>query len=154
MLNGQQVPSQTIAAGTLLCLARLGARPATIQIAGLTQKSNITSSLSNAPVNAFSDIEIHHMGTGLADNVSQGGAGGDHSRTAPWWGLGQRIFLLHDGRTMDLNAAIQAHERVAWSEANAGTSRRISITLNTTQQQEILDFLALAVIILRHFLAR
>ena len=66
-------------------------------------------SLSNAPVNAFSDIEIHHMGSGLADNVSQGGAGGDQFRTAPLWGLGQRIFLLHDGRTTDLNAAIQAH---------------------------------------------
>ena len=49
------------------------------------------------------------MGTGLADNVSQGSAGGDQFRTAPLWGLGQRIFLLHDGRTTDLYAAIGAH---------------------------------------------
>ena len=49
------------------------------------------------------------MGVGLADNVSQGGAGGDQFRTAPLWGLGQRIFLLHDGRTTDLMNAIQNH---------------------------------------------
>jgi CxxC motif-containing protein (DUF1111 family) len=61
-----------------------------------TQPSNITSSLGSTPVSAFSDIEIHHMGTGLADNVSQGGAGGDQFRTAPLWGVGQRIFFLHD----------------------------------------------------------
>src|SRR5207248_2351556 len=75
-----------------------------------TAKSAITSSLSNATANLFSDLEIHHMGTGLADNVSQGGAGGDQFRTAPLWGVGQRIFFLHDGRTRDLLAAIEAHE--------------------------------------------
>jgi CxxC motif-containing protein (DUF1111 family) len=84
---------------------------------GNTQPSHITGSLSNAPVNAFSDLEIHHMGGGLADNVSQGGAGGDQFRTAPLWGLGQRIFLLHDGRTTDLIKAIDAHESRG-SEAN------------------------------------
>ena len=89
-------------------------------------------------MNAFSDIEIHHMGTGLADNVSQGGAGGDQFRTAPLWGLGQRIFLLHDGRTTDLNAAIQAHQS---SGSEATTVEENFDNLNTTQQQEILDFL-------------
>jgi CxxC motif-containing protein (DUF1111 family) len=49
------------------------------------------------------------MGTGLADNVSQGAAGGDQFRTAPLWGLGQRIFFLHDGRTSNLVSAINAH---------------------------------------------
>jgi CxxC motif-containing protein (DUF1111 family) len=94
--------------------------------------------LSNAPVNAFSDIEIHHMGTGLADNVSQGGAGGDQFRTAPLWGLGQRIFLLHDGRTTNLNAAIEAHQS---SGSEATNVEENFDNLNTTQQQEILDFL-------------
>jgi CxxC motif-containing protein (DUF1111 family) len=78
------------------------------------------------------------MGTGLADNVSQGGAGGDQFRTAPLWGLGQRIFLLHDGRTTDLNAAIQAHES---SGSEATNVEENFDNLNTTQQQEILDFL-------------
>ena len=68
-------------------------------------------------MNAFSDIEIHHMGSGLADNVSQGNAGGDQFRTAPLWGLGQRIFLLHDGRTTNLLSAIEDHGSNG-SEAN------------------------------------
>ena len=30
-------------------------------------------------------------------------------RTTPLWGIGQRLFFLHDGRTNDLLAAIAAH---------------------------------------------
>jgi CxxC motif-containing protein (DUF1111 family) len=100
--------------------------------------SNFVPALSKAQVNAFSDIEIHHMGGGLADNVSQGGAGGDQFRTAPLWGLGQRIFLLHDGRTTDLNAAIQAHQGNGSEATNVEENFD---SLSTTQQQEILDFL-------------
>jgi CxxC motif-containing protein (DUF1111 family) len=62
VLNGQQVPSQTIAAGSSLFSA-IGCATCHNSTVGSTQKSNITSSLSNAPVNAFSDIEIHHMPT-------------------------------------------------------------------------------------------
>src|SRR6266853_6882605 len=76
-----------------------------------TQPSHLTAGLGNATANLFSDIEIHHMGATLADNVSQGGAGGDQFRTAPLWGLGQRIFFLHDGRCGNLLCAIEAHER-------------------------------------------
>jgi CxxC motif-containing protein (DUF1111 family) len=103
-----------------------------------TQPSNFTNSLGNAPVSAFSDIEIHHMGTGLADNVSQGGAGGDQFRTAPLWGVGQRIFFLHDGRTTNLLRAIQAHESNG-SEANQVEANFDSLT--SSQQQDLLNFL-------------
>jgi CxxC motif-containing protein (DUF1111 family) len=103
-----------------------------------TQASNVTTSLSNAKVNAFSDFEVHHMGTGLADNVSQGGAGGDQFRSAPLWGLGQRIFFLHDGRTSDLLSAIQDHSSQG-SEANEVIQNFNS--LHEFQQQAILDFL-------------
>jgi CxxC motif-containing protein (DUF1111 family) len=89
-------------------------------------------------VPAFSDIEIHHMGTGLADNVSQGSAGGDQFRTAPLWGLGQRIFLLHDGRTTNLITAIQAH---ASQGSEASTVEENFFNLSPRQQQEVLDFL-------------
>ena len=78
------------------------------------------------------------MGTGLADNVAQGGAGGDQFRTAPLWGLGQRIFLLHDGRTTNLLTAIDAHEGNG-SEGNAVEGNFDNLT--PTQQQQILDFL-------------
>jgi len=103
-----------------------------------TQPSNITTSLGSAPVTAFSDIEIHHMGVGLADNVSQGGAGGDQFRTAPLWGLGQRIFFLHDGRTTDLLAAIQAHQS---SGSEATQVEENFDALSPSQKQDLLNFL-------------
>jgi CxxC motif-containing protein (DUF1111 family) len=103
-----------------------------------TQPSNITSSLGSAPVSAFSDIEIHHMGTGLADNVSQGGAGGDQFRTAPLWGLGQRIFFLHDGRTTNLLTAITDHSSNG-SEATEVEENFAS--LSSSQKQDLLNFL-------------
>jgi CxxC motif-containing protein (DUF1111 family) len=78
------------------------------------------------------------MGSFLADNVSQGGAGGSQFRTAPLWGLGQRIFLLHDGRTTNLITAIQDH---ASHRSEATIVEEQFFLLNTTQQQEILDFL-------------
>jgi len=73
--------------------------------------------LNNVPVNAFSDFLIHNMGIGLADQVGQGLANGMQFRTAPLWGVGQRIFFLHDGRTSDLMQAIEAHLSQG-SEAN------------------------------------
>jgi CxxC motif-containing protein (DUF1111 family) len=103
-----------------------------------TQPSNITASLGNATVKAFSDFEIHHMGNALADNVSQGGAGGDQFRTAPLWGLGQRIFFLHDGRTSNLMSAIADH-RSNGSEATQVAENFAS--LSAFQQQEVLNFL-------------
>jgi len=89
-------------------------------------------------VPAFSDIEIHHMGTRLADNVLQGSAGGDQFRTAPLWGLGQRIFLLHDGRTTNLLSAIHAHASHG-SEANTVVENLFN--LSASQQQDVLNFL-------------
>ena len=103
-----------------------------------TQPSHITSSLGNATVNAYTDLEIHHMGTGLADNVSQGGAGGDQFRTSPLWGLGQRIFFLHDGRTSNLLSAITTH-RSSGSEANTVIANFNS--LSASQKQDVLNFL-------------
>jgi CxxC motif-containing protein (DUF1111 family) len=103
-----------------------------------TTRSTITPSLTNATATLYSDLEIHHMGS-LADNVSQGGAGGDQFRTAPLWGLGQRIFFLHDGRTKDLVSAIRSHNS-SGSEAN-GPSYNFFINLTVSQEQDILNFL-------------
>jgi CxxC motif-containing protein (DUF1111 family) len=103
-----------------------------------TFRSHFTSSLNNATANLFSDMEIHHMGS-LNDNVSQGGAGGDQFRTAPLWGLGKRIFFLHDGRTTNLINAILAHNS-SGSEAN-GPSFNFFVNLSVAQQQDVLNFL-------------
>jgi CxxC motif-containing protein (DUF1111 family) len=54
------------------------------------------------------------------------------------WGLGQRIFFLHDGRTSDLVEAIQQH-RSNGSEANE-VARRFN-DLRESQKQDLLNFL-------------
>ena len=99
--------------------------------------SSVYGGLSNQTANLFSDLLVHHMGT-LADGISQGAAGPDEFRTAPLWGLGQRIFFLHDGRTSDLLQAILAHSS-AGSEASAVISNFSALT--PSQQQDILNFL-------------
>jgi CxxC motif-containing protein (DUF1111 family) len=96
------------------------------------------AALSNQQANLFSDLLVHHMGSTLADGISQGNAGGDEFRTAPLWGAGQRIFFLHDGRTNDLLAAIQAH---ASSGSEANTVINNFNALGPTGEQAILDFL-------------
>lgn len=103
-----------------------------------TSASNITPSLGNATVNLFSDLEIHHMGTGLNDNVGQGGAGGDQFRSSPLWGLGQRRFFLHDGRTSNLITAITQH---ASSGSEANTVIANFNALSATNKQNLLNFL-------------
>jgi CxxC motif-containing protein (DUF1111 family) len=84
------------------------------------------------------------MGPGLADDIIQGEARPDEFRTAPLWGLGQRIFFLHDGRTTDLREAIRAHRsggnwRFGPSEANAVIGRFNS--LSEYDKQHLLNFL-------------
>ncbi|HEV3419925.1 MAG TPA: di-heme oxidoredictase family protein [Candidatus Acidoferrum sp.] len=137
VLNGVTVSAASIASGRQLFSA-IGCATCHNPTPGTTQPSNFTASLSRAQVNSFSDIEIHHMGVGLADNVSQGGAGGDQFRTAPLWGLGQRIFLLHDGRTTNLLAAIQAHQS---NGSEASQVEENFDALSPSQQQHILNFL-------------
>ncbi len=77
------------------------------------------AALRNQPVNLFSDLLVHDMGPGLADGISQGQAGPREFRTAPLWGLGQRLFFLHDGRTSDLREAIRAHRSGSFFTRNA-----------------------------------
>lgn len=110
----------------------------------LTTGRSSSAALSQKAVNLFSDVLLHRMGPGLADNIVQGAAEGDEFRTAPLWGLGQRIFLLHDGRTTDLVEAIEAHAsrrnaRFPPSEANPVIGR--SRALGDARKQDLLDFL-------------
>jgi len=116
----------------------------------LTTGSSSTAALSHQPANLFSDLAVHHMGSNLADGVTQGAAGSDEFRTAPLWGLGQRLFFLHDGRTSDLLQAIGAHSTdcgllggllggCVQSEAQQVIQRFQGLT--ASQKQDILNFL-------------
>src|SRR5882672_663819 len=102
-----------------------------------TSKSTVAA-LSMQPVNLFSDLLVHDMGDGLADGVSQGEAGPREFRSVPLWGLGQRIFFLHDGRTADLVRAIREHSS-SGSEANGVISNFNN--LSETKKQDLFNFL-------------
>jgi di-heme oxidoreductase (putative peroxidase) len=120
----------------------------------VTPRQSETEALENLTVHVYSDLLIHHMGKGLADDITQGLATGDMFRSTPLWGVGQRRFFLHDGRTDDLLQAILAHASPAAdcdgddrrrstcygpSEANA-VIRRFR-ELEAKDKQSILDFL-------------
>jgi len=96
------------------------------------------AALRNKPVNLYSDLLVHDMGVGLADGVSQGEAGPREFRSAPLWGLGQRIFFLHDGRTSNLETAIREHSSTG-SEANGVVANFNS--LGERDKQDVLNFL-------------
>ena len=100
--------------------------------------------LADKTARLFSDLSLHQMGPGLADDILQGAARGDEFRTAPLWGLGKRIFFLHDGRTDDLDIAIKAHrsdgnQRFGPSEANRVIDNYNR--LSEADQQDLLNFL-------------
>jgi CxxC motif-containing protein (DUF1111 family) len=97
-----------------------------------------SAALSNQTAHLWSDLLVHHMGKGLADGITQGGAGPDEFRTAPLWGVGQRIFFLHDGRTTNLVEAIEEHQSPG-GEANRVIERFRG--LSTQDQQDIINFL-------------
>jgi len=100
------------------------------------------AALRNKPVDLYSDLLLHDMGPGLEDGVNQGLAGPRDFRTAPLWGLGQRIFFLHDGRTTDLLEAIRLHRSGNGrngSEANPVIDNFAALGEN--DKQDLLNFL-------------
>jgi CxxC motif-containing protein (DUF1111 family) len=118
----------------------------------VTPARSETEALQNLTVHPYSDLLIHHMGKGLADDITQGLATGDMFRTTPLWGVGQRTFFLHDGRTNDLLKAIHAHHSAGGdcddsshspcygpSEANTVINRFNA--LSEADKQALLDFL-------------
>jgi CxxC motif-containing protein (DUF1111 family) len=118
----------------------------------LTTAASRFTGMSNVTYHPFSDFALHSMGSTLADGIVQGAAGPDEFRTAPLWGLGQRLFFLHDGRTSDLLEAIQDHAATCQttrsqpspgqncgSEANGVIGKFNSLT--AAQKQDLLNFL-------------
>ena len=104
----------------------------------LTTGPSPYTGMSNVTYNPYSDFALHNMGSGLADGIHQGAAAGNQFRTAPLWGLGQRLYFMHDGRTGDLIQAIEAHSSNG-SEATM-VIRQYS-KLKSSQVQDLLNFL-------------
>jgi len=78
---------------------------------------NSVAALSNKPVNLFSDLLLHDVGTG--DGIKQGLATGNDFRTAPLWGLSRRGRCMHDASSNKIEDAIQRH-RVESQNARDG----------------------------------
>jgi CxxC motif-containing protein (DUF1111 family) len=109
-----------------------------------TADNTTVAALANQNVNLFSDLALHAMGPGLADDILQGAARGDEFRTAPLWGLGKRIFFLHDGRTTDLVEAILAHRSNGNQQFGASEANKVIDNFDNLEEddkQSLLNFL-------------
>jgi CxxC motif-containing protein (DUF1111 family) len=111
---------------------------AACHIKSMTTGNHATAALRNKVANLFSDLLVHDIATG--DQISQGNADGTQFRTAPLWGLGQRLFFMHDGRTSDLVTAINGHggEALPVTLNFLGTG---SVPLDATERQNLIYFL-------------
>jgi CxxC motif-containing protein (DUF1111 family) len=97
-----------------------------------------STALRQQSVNLYSDLALHNMGPNLDDGITQGQAQGRDWRTAPLWGLGDRLFFLHGGRSTDLIDAIRQHDSPG-SEAHQVIGNFNALT--SDQQQDLLNFL-------------
>ncbi|MDB5103697.1 MAG: hypothetical protein JWP91_1386 [Fibrobacteres bacterium] len=97
--------------------------------------------LRNQTIHPFTDLLLHDMGPGLADNLPEGAATGSEWRTAPLWNIGWTAGVsggegyLHDGRARTLKEAILWHG----GEADATTAKFKA--LSAGQQDALIKFL-------------
>jgi CxxC motif-containing protein (DUF1111 family) len=96
--------------------------------------------LSNQKIWPYTDLLLHDMGEGLADNRPEGVADGHEWRTAPLWGLGLtqvvsgHTFFLHDGRARNVEEAI------LWHGGEAQAARDGYARLSKAEREALLAF--------------
>ena len=89
----------------------------------------------------YTDLLLHDMGEGLADNRPEARANGREWRTAPLWGIGmtERVsghtFLLHDGRARNLL------EAVLWHGGEAQAARDTVVEMPPEDRAALIEFL-------------
>jgi len=99
------------------------------------------SELSNQTIRPYTDLLVHDMGPGLADNRPDFLAGGSEFRTAPLWGIGlvqvvnNYTFFLHDGRARSLEEAI------LWHGGEAEKSKDAFTNLSKSDRDALIQFL-------------
>ncbi|MGF1867231.1 c-type cytochrome [Enterovibrio norvegicus] len=97
--------------------------------------------LSNQTIHPYTDLLLHDMGEGLADNRNEFIANGQEWRTAPLWGLGYtqevngHTHYLHDGR------ARNALEAVLWHGGEAKASKQRVLKMNKQEREALVAFL-------------
>jgi CxxC motif-containing protein (DUF1111 family) len=113
------------------------------QVSFVTPAASIAA-LGNQKATLYSDLLVHDLGPGDADNVSQGAASGDEFRTAPLWGIGQRYFFMHDGRETNIVNAIEDHYSLGngiYPNSEANTVIENFNNLSSSNQQDLINFL-------------
>lgn len=97
--------------------------------------------LANQVIRPYSDLLLHDMGDGLADNRTEFQASGRDWRTPPLWGIGltQAVSghtqFLHDGRARNLL------EAVLWHGGEAQAAQQQVLSFNAEQRAALLAFL-------------
>ena len=101
----------------------------------------LSSPLRNQVIFPFTDLLLHDMGPGLADNRPEGDASGTEWRTPPLWGIGLvetvngHTMFLHDGRARSLEEAI------LWHDGEAAGSRDLFMSLSAEEREALIKFL-------------
>jgi CxxC motif-containing protein (DUF1111 family) len=97
--------------------------------------------LRNQTIHAYTDLLLHDMGPGLADNLPEEGATGSEWRTAPLWNIGLTAGVsggeayLHDGRARTLTEAI------LWHGGEAAAALNKFKALSSTEANALIQFL-------------
>jgi CxxC motif-containing protein (DUF1111 family) len=107
----------------------------------------VTARLTGQPEQSFqliwpyTDLLLHDMGPGLADNRPEGRATGSEWKTPPLWGIGLTAQIsghsdfLHDGRARSLI------EAVLWHGGEAQTQRDGVVALSTADRAALISYL-------------
>jgi CxxC motif-containing protein (DUF1111 family) len=97
--------------------------------------------LRNQTIHPYTDLLLHDMGAGLADNMGEGNATGSEWRTSPLWSIGLTPGVsggeayLHDGRARSLEEAI------LWHSGEAEASKEAFRTMSAADRAALIAFL-------------
>lgn len=106
-----------------------------------TGNTHPIKALRNQTIRPFTDLLLHDMGSGLADNASDFLATGTEWRTPALWGIGllntvnKFTFLMHDGRARNIEEAILWHG----GEGQMAKSNYKKLTLQ--ERKDLLQFM-------------
>ena len=107
----------------------------------ITSRYHPFAELRNQTIQPYTDLLLHDMGPGLADNMSEHAATGSEWRTPPLWSIGLTAGVsggeafLHDGRARNLEEAI------LWHDGEAVAAREAFRTMPAADRAALIRFL-------------
>jgi len=107
----------------------------------ITRADAAEPELAGQTIRPYSDLLLHDMGPGLADNLSEADASGAEWRTPPLWSLGLTPGVsggqayLHDGRARTLEEAI------LWHGGEGQAAKEAFRTMSRAERDALVKFL-------------